>query len=246
MSARDKHNGPNSREHEEDLEAELAAESSADDATSSDDSALIEALALALRPTDLSAAVHDEILARVLAQPIAAAPASLDSAVAAAASDWPEPEADGREQREAVRLREALASADETHPLVVLAEATRNAARPRSISAEHSEARLKSAIRAPSKVVFLRAVTVVTVLTAAAAAALLYFAKPTVAPPEATLVAPSAAEFLPGMAESRSTSPLFAPEDFPREGGQSARIDRISNAREADLRQNRFVAWGVP
>jgi hypothetical protein len=231
MSARDNDESPQFDEQAEALEAELAE-------SAGDDGALIEALALALRPTELSAAVHDEILARVLAEPKA-----LTSPELAA---LPEPDASPQEQREAVRLREALAGADETHPLVVLAEATRNAARPRSIAAAQSEARLKAALKAPSKVVFLRAVTVVTVLSAAAAAALLYFAKAPVAPPEATFVAPSAAEFLPGMAESRSTAPLFAREDFPREGGQSARIDRIRSAREVDLRQNRFVAWGVP
>jgi hypothetical protein len=53
---------------------------------------------------------------------------------------------------------------------------------------------------------------------------------------------------------SRSTQPLFdepftsaarsAGADSAR-GGASARIDRIAMAREADLRENRFMQWGV-
>ena len=42
----------------------------------------------------------------------------------------------------------------------------------------------------------------------------------------------------------RSTQPLFR-EPFARAGGESARIDRIASARSADLRDNRFAAWGV-
>jgi hypothetical protein len=42
----------------------------------------------------------------------------------------------------------------------------------------------------------------------------------------------------------RSTQALFR-EPFARSGGESARIDRIALARAADLRANRFAAWGV-
>ena len=42
----------------------------------------------------------------------------------------------------------------------------------------------------------------------------------------------------------RSTQSLFR-EPFARTGGESARIDRIASARAADLRDNRFAAWGV-
>jgi hypothetical protein len=42
----------------------------------------------------------------------------------------------------------------------------------------------------------------------------------------------------------RSTQPLFR-EPFARIGGESARIDRIASARAADLRDNRFAAWGI-
>lgn len=45
---------------------------------------------------------------------------------------------------------------------------------------------------------------------------------------------------------ARSTSELFdATTPFPRTGGESARVDRIAGARSADLRANRFAAWGV-
>ncbi len=45
---------------------------------------------------------------------------------------------------------------------------------------------------------------------------------------------------------SRSTTDLFdATTPFPRTGGESARVDRIAGARAADLRANRFAAWGV-
>jgi hypothetical protein len=43
---------------------------------------------------------------------------------------------------------------------------------------------------------------------------------------------------------ARSTQPLFR-EPFAQSGGESARIDRIASARAADLRDNRFAAWGV-
>jgi hypothetical protein len=46
------------------------------------------------------------------------------------------------------------------------------------------------------------------------------------------------------LAQRRSTEALFdAP--FPREGGESARVDRIASARAHDLRENRFARWGV-
>lgn len=45
---------------------------------------------------------------------------------------------------------------------------------------------------------------------------------------------------------ARSTEDLFdATTPFPRTGGESARVDRIASARAADLRANRFAAWGV-
>lgn len=46
--------------------------------------------------------------------------------------------------------------------------------------------------------------------------------------------------------EARSTQELFDPaEPFPARGGESERMGRIVEARAADLRANRFAAWGV-
>ena len=48
------------------------------------------------------------------------------------------------------------------------------------------------------------------------------------------------------LVRARSADDLFDPATpFPRRGEESARIDRIASARAADLRQNRFAAWGV-
>ena len=43
---------------------------------------------------------------------------------------------------------------------------------------------------------------------------------------------------------SRSSQELFS-EQFPRQGGHSHRVDRISGARSRELRENRFARWGV-
>jgi hypothetical protein len=43
---------------------------------------------------------------------------------------------------------------------------------------------------------------------------------------------------------SRSTQPLFD-QPFTARNGASVRIDRIAMAREADLRENRFLQWGI-
>jgi hypothetical protein len=45
-------------------------------------------------------------------------------------------------------------------------------------------------------------------------------------------------------ARSRSTSELFG-QQFPVTGGTTDRVDRIAYARQQDLRENRFAAWGV-
>ena len=46
------------------------------------------------------------------------------------------------------------------------------------------------------------------------------------------------------LAASRSSQELFA-EPFPREGGGSARVDRVAAVRSRELRDNRFARWGV-
>jgi len=63
--------------------------------------------------------------------------------------------------------------------------------------------------------------------------------------PAASAVAAVAGERAPRIA-ARSTEDMFdAATPFPRTGGESARVDRIATARAADLRANRFAAWGV-
>jgi hypothetical protein len=50
----------------------------------------------------------------------------------------------------------------------------------------------------------------------------------------------------PAPIEARSTQELFDPaEPFPARGGESERMGKIVDARAADLRANRFAAWGV-
>jgi hypothetical protein len=46
--------------------------------------------------------------------------------------------------------------------------------------------------------------------------------------------------------QARSTQELFDPATpFAKKGGESKRLDVIARARAADLRANRFAAWGV-
>ncbi len=50
----------------------------------------------------------------------------------------------------------------------------------------------------------------------------------------------------PTFSQSRSTAELFDPSTpFPRTGGTTSRVDRIATTRAAELRDNRFAAWGV-
>lgn len=70
------------------------------------------------------------------------------------------------------------------------------------------------------------------------------------APAAAVAQAPAAtaaavAERAPRIAAHTTTDLFDATTPFPRTGGESARVDRIASARAADLRANRFAAWGV-
>jgi hypothetical protein len=50
----------------------------------------------------------------------------------------------------------------------------------------------------------------------------------------------------PQLVQARSTQELFDPATpFPTKGGESERLEKIVAARSADLRANRFAAWGV-
>jgi hypothetical protein len=105
-----------------------------------------------------------------------------------------------------------------------------------------------------------RTFATMTAVAAMAAGVLLLFGKlgqrEAAPPPAAVAMAPAAsAAAAPGqdrpservpLIAARSTQELFdASKPFPRSGGESARVDRIATARAADLRANRFAAWGV-
>lgn len=80
-------------------------------------------------------------------------------------------------------------------------------------------------------------------LALAASVFLVFQVSRTSAPPD-----PRSAEAVaaPTFSQSRSTAELFDPATpFPRTGGTTSRMDRIATARAAELRDNRFAAWGV-
>jgi hypothetical protein len=80
-------------------------------------------------------------------------------------------------------------------------------------------------------------------LALAAAIFLVVRTRPEGGPPTPAAASPAAASLEP-LVPVRSTQPLFR-EPFAKTGGESARIDRITASRGADLRDNRFAAWGV-
>jgi hypothetical protein len=198
-----------------------------------------EALMSALRPGELDDDVHERILE-----------AALSGKAAALAT--PEPLATPKEAAEAARLRDSLArdaGADGVgvgHPLAELARAVKNAHEPRPIAQLRNEALLRPALRAPTRSQARRTLSGVVVTALAIAAGLfLYVRGREQHAPQAHVAPPDVELFLPGMVEERTTAPMFEREDFPPEGGHTTRIDRITEARSSDLRQNRFVSWGI-
>lgn len=205
-------------------------------------------LSAALRPGELDDDIHEQILAKALGIPAGSTAAAPREAMAS------EPPADAAETRAAGELRDALATRAADHPLVGIAHALKNAHAPRAIDDIKNETLLRPALKLSSLGARRRLAmgAVVGALAVAAGFLGLYITQPGMfSPPSsapAAAVAPQAPAdaFLPGMVEVHSTSELFQPEDFPRTGGATSRIDRISQARQADLRQNRFAAWGLP
>jgi len=199
------------------------------------------ALRAAFSPTALSEIDHDRILERAL---VGTAAGSIADVALPEGRLAPRPSR--AEERAAAALR-ARVDADlrpdpDAEPddaiehLVDVAIALRSAHAPRALD-DLAEARIrKGAFAAPRR--RLRAV-VTTFAALAVAAAAVFAIVPRVAPGRG---APATANLVP----TRSTQPLFDPaEPFPREGGTSARIDRISASRNADLRQNQFSRWGI-
>jgi hypothetical protein len=157
-----------------------------------------------------------------------------------------DPSATGAERDAAGRLRDAMAHPQtdgRDEPEIELADALVSAYRPRGIDPLRNELLITRALRRSSqRTVSRRVLPVVTAAVlgvAAMAAGVALYLRPVTDKPVATATAPM-------MQRSRSTADLFdAATPFPRVGGESARVDRIANARAADLRDNRFALWGV-
>jgi hypothetical protein len=183
----------------------------------------------------------------------AAAPAALDEAdhealIARALGDEAAPPTRA-EQAAAERLREALEGAPRAGGDADLADALRAAYRPAPLPELRNEALIARALpgRGGERHRRIAPVTMAALSTLAAVAAAVALlvgpvadqAAPTASGP-ASVAAPAA------LILSRSTAELFDPATpFPREGGETQRIDRIASARASDLRANRYAAWGV-
>lgn len=168
------------------------------------------------------------------------------------------------EQREAERLRaeldaqeEGAAAGGRMSEQAELAGALRAAWAPRPLEPAKNEALVAAALRKmPLAAPRRRAlpVTMAALATAAAMAAGVALLIGRMGGPESSSLQSAASPPSAVMAgaqvdliRARSAAELFDPATpFPRTGGESARIDRIASARAADLRANRFAAWGVP
>lgn len=196
---------------------------------------LVQALVASSRPRDIDAALHERILAKAL---------GVDGS-----EEEPEPTAG--ERADATMLRRLLDGDatdldDRLGPLVSLFLALKNAYAPRALDDVSGERILRPALAAASLRTRRAAVVIAfsAAIAVAAGVAALFFRDPGGGGGQSAQ--PSAA-LMPGMVEARSTEELFGPDDFAQGAEQTTeRIDRISSSREADLRNNRFVAWGVP
>jgi hypothetical protein len=149
---------------------------------------------------------------------------------------------------ESARLREALADASKPSEDADLLRALANAHAPRELDRFAHGAIVSRALSrgAPAQKRQGRQARVLRVsfgvaAVLAAAALVILFIRTRLPRPDGT---GGGSGTLAQIEVSRSTQPLFdAP--FAPQGGESARMDRIAMAREADLRQNRFAQWGV-
>lgn len=181
-----------------------------------EEDALMRALSLAYRPSELTRERHERILREALEDPFA--------------------EASDDELRESERLRDALERGDASHADAALARALAAAVRPEP-PAERTEARARSAALDRSRRTNVVFVTFGAVALAAAAAFALLLSG-TRSDESAAVSRPA-----PVLAQSRSTNELFA--DPFVEGQASARVDRIAEQRARELRDNRYALWGV-
>lgn len=197
--------------------------------------ATAELLLAAVAPRELDADLHEQILARALGLSDEVGEDTVEAATPS-------------ERRGAEALRSALEPAARrgAHPLADLARAVRLAHDPAPIAELRNEALLSPALKHAGARGRSTVLAGLATLAVAAAALGIYFGKsPAGEPTPSAALVQEAPAFVPGMVEVHSTSELFAPEDFPREGGTTARSDRMSSARNADLRTNRFARWGV-
>lgn len=185
--------------------------------------ALANALRAAAAPAGLGELDHDALIARALGDE-AVPPAGEEQRGADALRAWLEDPAAPAREGEAAAVAGALRAAWSPAPLP---EIRNEALIARALGRHRGGGR--------RRIVPVTMAALSSLAAAAAAVALLWSS--------AQAPAPAAQiELIP----SRSTTALFDPATpFPREGGETARIDRIAGARAADLRANRYAAWGV-
>jgi hypothetical protein len=174
-------------------------------------------------------------------QPAALPEDDLDALLARAMGD--DAATTSTERAAADRLRAELAGEAPASDASAVLVALKAAHSPKDLPASRHHALIEAAFaRVPflrrSQVRRLAPVTMAALsgLAAIAAGVALFLGKPPAPPGGATAA----------LVRTRSAEDLFEPTTpFPRHGGESARIDRIATARAADLRQNRYSAWGV-
>lgn len=176
---------------------------------------LVDAIEAACRPRELDPGVNEQLVEAALTDPLA--PATPEELV------------------ESERLRAALDGGGR-HPLAELAVALNAAAGTRPLSSRESRTNGR---RAKVLYVAFGAAAAVTAL-AAAAAMVLFPVQDPLRP-----LAESRARRGPTeqLAVSRTTAGLFASRY--EIGRATERLDRIAEARRRDLRQNRYLGWGV-
>lgn len=179
----------------------------------------LEALRAAVRPAELDSAEHERLLELVLDDPLA-----------------PPSEA---ELVESARLRDALASNDPAHADAALLAALRAPFAEEDGQAAAQQLPAEAAQTGPQKpgrnVIYGTFGAASVVLAAAAALALTFGSV-------SRDSAPGASAPLPPLVRPHSTAPMFA-NHF--NSNTTARMDMIASARERDLRDNRYAAWGV-
>lgn len=210
-------------------EAEIAGAEALRQAIERGDDPLARDLRAAWSPGALPDADLDALAALALDEELAASPAEAEAAA---------------------RLRAELMGNAPPDTDAALLQALRHAAHPADLPAERNEALIEQALRAPLRlrprqVRRFAPVTLAAVASVAAiAAGVALFVGTNPLPPSSG--AASVAIAAPALARVRSADDLFdAATPFPRRGQETSRIDRIASARTADLRNNRFAAWGV-